>query len=295
MREPVRSEPMRATTLLIIANVACFIVFNIFLEISAPGKGALRDQLYLSLAGLKEGRIWQLLSFQFLHANLLHLLFNMMGMYFIGRIVEDRLPRARFFQLYLVSGVLGGLAQVLAGLVLSKFGGPVVGASAGVTALLAAFSLMYWHQRFKVLLFFFIPVELTGQFMFWAVLASSVIGLVLTGASVNNEPGIAHIAHLGGFFSAFLFVSRDGSPARFGEWIASQTARRPKKTMVSAGKAATSWGAAAPVQEEELPADEFISKEVDPILDKISAQGLHSLTERERKILDKARSKMAKR
>lgn len=55
------------------------------------------------------------------------------------------------------------------------------------------------------------------------------------------------------------------------------------------------WSKRRPPVEEEVPSEEFISKEVDPILDKISAHGIQSLTERERKILEKARSKMAKR
>jgi hypothetical protein len=54
------------------------------------------------------------------------------------------------------------------------------------------------------------------------------------------------------------------------------------------------WGQDKMTIEEDLPPDEFLSKEVDPILDKISAQGIQSLTERERKILETARAKMGK-
>ena len=55
------------------------------------------------------------------------------------------------------------------------------------------------------------------------------------------------------------------------------------------------WGQTSRPAEDDLPADEFLSKEVDPILDKISAHGIQSLTERERRVLEKARAKMAKR
>lgn len=297
MREPVRSEPLRLTTKLIIANALCFVIFNIFGNI-AENEG-LKKLLYLSADGLKHGRIWQLLTFQFLHDGLLHLLFNGLGLYFFGRLVEERMPAKRFLQLYFLAGTLGGLAQVLAGWAFPPFDRAVLGASAGVSALIAAFSLMFWHQHFKVLLFFFIPVDMSGRFVFWAALASSVIGLGL--ASIAKTPGdsIAHWAHLGGFFTAFLFVAKDGYPPRLGQWIANRsTARRPK-TLVNAGAVAkkpSPWSSApVTVHEEELPPEEFISKEVDPILDKISAKGIHSLTERERKILEKARSKMSKR
>jgi len=297
MRDPVRSEPMRATTTLIIANVACFIVFNIFVEISRNRE--LQDLLYLSKDGLKKGYIWQVLTFQFLHGNLLHLLFNGVGIYVFGRLVEERMAPVRFLQLYFISGIIGGLVQVLGGLFSAKFAGPVIGASAGVSALLAAFSLMFWHQQFKVLLFFFIPIELTGKFLFTLGLAASLIGLGLALIATTPGQSIAHLAHLGGFFAAFLFVSKDGGPARIREWISDVSDRRRQKTLVPAGKARKygRWEAEKPAaaQEEELPPDQFISKEVDPILDKISSKGIHSLTEQERKILEKARSKMAKR
>ena len=70
--------------------------------------------------------------------------------------------------------------------------------------------------------------------------------------------------------------------------------RRRKRQLVQAAARVTRW---RPSQESgtELPPEEFISKEVDPILDKISAHGLHSLTPRERQILEAARAKMAKR
>ena len=55
------------------------------------------------------------------------------------------------------------------------------------------------------------------------------------------------------------------------------------------------WGRSKETAEEDLPPEEFLSKEVDPILDKISAHGIQSLTERERRILERARAKMAKR
>jgi len=298
MREPARSEPLRATTKLIIANVACFIIFNIFGDISR--KPDLQHLLYLSQDGVMHGYVWQFFSFQFLHSNLLHLLFNCVGLYFFGRLVEDRLTRVRFLQLYIISGLLGGVAQVLAGLVSTKFGGAVLGASAGVSALLAAFSLMYWHQRFKVLLFFFIPVEITGQFLFWLGLGSSLAGIALAGLVTSSGSNIAHVAHLGGFFAAFLFINKDGQPAPLSEWFDRRSTTRRPKTLVNAGagmRKPSAWGGAssASSREEEAPQEDFISKEVDPILDKISAKGIHSLTEQERKILDKARSKMAKK
>lgn len=293
MREPTRAEPMRVTTgLILLTGIAffCQILFDF------DRNQHLRDIFYLSKAGILQGKVWQLLTFQVMHSGLLHILFNMLGLYFFGRPVEERMERKQFLKLYFISGVIGGLVQLMAGAVFPKFGGPIVGASAGVTAVMAAFSLMFWHERFRVLLFFILPLELTGQFFFWLILASSVIGIGL-GAISSAGPGIAHFAHLGGFFAAFLFVPGAARRFRMPDWMPSRENRRRPEEFVNVGGEAGSrmWSKRRPPVEEEVPSEEFISKEVDPILDKISAHGIQSLTERERKILEKARSKMAKR
>lgn len=294
MREPARSEPMRLTTKLIIANVACFVIFNIFADISQnPG---LRNVLYLSREGLMSGYVWQLLTFQFLHGGLLHLVFNCLAIYSFGRMVEERMSGKRFLQLYLTAGVLGGMAQILGGLVFKSFAGPLVGASAGVFVLVSAFALMFWYQRFKVLLFFFIPVELSGRIVFWAALIMSLIGMTASLIVKTEGSQVAHLAHLGGFFTVFLFMNRYGEQVTPAGWISRRAASRPAPTLVNAGNKPSSWRTPpAEVTVEEEPTADFISKEVDPILDKISQKGIHSLTDQERKILEKARSKMAKK
>ena len=71
---------------------------------------------------------------------------------------------------------------------------------------------------------------------------------------------------------------------------------QPLRPLVKAPhRVSAKWGQSNPRVEEDLPPEEFLSKEVDPILDKISAQGIQSLTERERRILETAREKMARR
>jgi hypothetical protein len=69
----------------------------------------------------------------------------------------------------------------------------------------------------------------------------------------------------------------------------------PRELVGVPAQKASLWRRQPPRAAEELPTDEFLSKEVDPILDKISAHGIQSLTDSERKILEKARDRMAKR
>ena len=95
----------------------------------------------LSTYGLREGRIYELITFQFMHAGWMHLFGNMLGLYFFGRAMEEVLGRKGLLKLYLFSGTIGGLLQIILAFSFPNyFGGGVVGASAGVFGLIAAFA-----------------------------------------------------------------------------------------------------------------------------------------------------------
>jgi membrane associated rhomboid family serine protease len=115
------------------------------------------------------------------------------------------LGRSRFLILYLMSGVVGGALQILAWVLThERFSHEVVGASAGVFGLVAAFTSLFPDARMTVLLFFVIPVRMTARRMLIVAAALSVAGMVfpnwLLGANV------AHAAHLGGLISGLAFV-----------------------------------------------------------------------------------------
>src|SRR6266498_1680184 len=103
-----------ATIVLLVFNAVVF-----FLEYSNGdrSKDWVLDYGALSLAGLKRGFIWQFITFQFLHAGLPHLVFNSLGLYFLGRPLEGMLGRRDFLKLYLFSGDLGGVLQALLGFI----------------------------------------------------------------------------------------------------------------------------------------------------------------------------------
>src|SRR5436305_1731642 len=93
------------------------------------------DSLGLTVQGVFSGKVWQLLTFQFLHSCPLpfHVLFNCLGLWFFGRPVEETLGSRRFLKLYFACGLAGGVLQVLLTLLLPRHEDiPVVGASAGV-------------------------------------------------------------------------------------------------------------------------------------------------------------------
>jgi membrane associated rhomboid family serine protease len=158
MRQPSGGLNWSATVTLVVTLFIAFI-----LQITVLPRLIPPEYLVLSLEGLRRGYVWQLLSFQFLHAGWLHLLFNLLAIYFFGRSVEFAMGRRRWLILYFLSGIVGGLVQMLLALLVpSHFDAPVVGASAGAAGLVAAFSLLNWQQSFT-LLFYFVPVRMRGR------------------------------------------------------------------------------------------------------------------------------------
>ena len=244
----------------------------------------------LSLAGLQHGFVWQLLTYQFMHAGWLHLLLNCWAIFVFGREVEQTLGRNSFLTLYFSSGVIGGLFQALAGLALGgAFAGSVVGASAGAFGLVAAYATLYPERPLMLLLFFIIPVSMRAKFLLLFSALLTVFGLIFP------TDNIAHAAHLGGMLTGIAFVRYalrwDWHWPRF-----RRAGRQTLRPLVKVPRGASGpWGQNQLGTDEELPPEEFLSKEVDPILDKISAHGIQSLTERERRILQTARDKMVKR
>jgi membrane associated rhomboid family serine protease len=286
MRQPAGSEPrLSLTVLLLIVNTACFLV-EWLASFKTDNILFIQNYLALSLEGLKHGFFWQFLTYQFLHAGWLHLLFNCLAIFFFGRSVETALGRNRFLALYLAAGVFGGVVQMLFALALPQhFDAPVVGASAGASGLIAAFAVMNWLERFTLVIYFF-PVTMRGRTLFWGLMALAVIGILTPGSHIANA------AHLGGILTGFFYVRHivqgQWSPGNF------TASSSPPRQLATRLKETKFWRAGAVPEAEEQSAEDFLQNEVDPILDKISAHGIQSLTAREREILERARDRMAK-
>jgi membrane associated rhomboid family serine protease len=288
MRQPEYGRHLSLTVALIIVNA---IVFVFELLVSGYPRSLYVENHYFALSkeGLESGFVWQLFTFQFMHAGLWHLVFNCWAIYVFGRAIEEMLGWEKFLILFLSSGVVGGICQVLVAMLWPDFfGGPVVGASAGGFGLIAAFAVLFPERELVLLLFFLIPVRLSAKML---LLLSAVLALA---GIVFPFDHVANAAHLGGMLTGVIFIRQfiqgrglpwefNPDPAVPGEFAGT----RPGKTPF--------WRSAASEPDEGLSTDEFVKSEVDPILDKISRHGIQSLTERERQTLERARSRMAKR
>jgi len=281
MRQSPFDTRRSMTVMLLIANVVAFLLQSALYRFSSF---PVLDYFALSLKGLAHGCIWQLLTYQFMHAGLLHLFFNCWAIYVFGQDVEMALGRKSFLTLYFSSGILGGAAQALAELASPiYFRGPVVGASAAAFGLAAAFAMLFPNR--VLLLFFVLPMRAKWLLALCAALA--LYGLL------SLPDGTAHAAHLGGMLTGLLFIryAVHWQWPNFGRWRRLSSRRLVK---VHFEKPAF-WPRPKQLPQEDLPPEEFVSREVDPILDKISAHGINSLTERERRVLEAARAKIGKR
>lgn len=285
-REPER-RPWQASIVLIWVLLGCFFVQCGFLFL---GGSDLIGQLGLGYRALGKGEIWRILTYQLLHEAPwpLHVLSNVLGLYFLGPTVEDRLGKRPFLLLYGLGGIIGGLAQV--GFDLMRGAGPgsiVVGASAGVSAISAAFCRLYAHETLN-LVFLFFPIRLKARVFLWVLIAGSVIGLLIGGGS------IAHMAHLGGmavgWFGAFGLpdLHRSGLLGRIQSVFSRSRSTSPQPA--NPGRPA----AMARTDNKALE-DARWQEKVDTILEKISEKGLHSLSGEDRRTLEEARRRMNRR
>lgn len=259
-----------------------FFPHNMFFQgreiITSSGPQYLPGYLPLSLEGIKHGYIWQLVTYQFMHGGWLHILLNSWVIYVFGREMESVLGGKKFLTLMLSSGIVGGIFQIIVAAIWPQyFGGPVVGASACGFGLIAAYALMFPDRELTMLLFFFIPVHMRARTLLIACIVIAVAGFAFHDVFM---PHVAHMAHLGGIAMGWFFVRK----ILQGDWSRLSGVMRPAEKKVS--RPAPRVQAEPP---EEPAEGTFMESEVDPILDKISAHGIQSLTAREREILEAAR------
>lgn len=288
MRDDQRSYGLPSLTIqLIVVLIACFVVQNLLMYYTGF---YVFKWFALTHSALAKGWLWQLLTFQFLHAPLdnggfLHIFFNCLSLYFVGMALETCISRKQYMVLYLGSGIAGGLLHAVGNIFFhNNFLTPVVGASAGIAGMIGAFCFMFPGQQ--ILLFFVLPIPAKFFFIFGVLF--SIFGILVP---IGSNAGVAHGAHLGGLLGGWAYV-RFVLNANW-QFPSFRWPFRKKELVISSTRSSVTR--AKPVPEADLPPEEFISKEVDPILDKISQHGIHSLTERERKILEAARARMARR
>jgi membrane associated rhomboid family serine protease len=150
---------------------------------------------------------YTLLSYMFLHGDILHLLSNMLFLWVFGDNVEDAMGHMRFLLFYVVCGIAGGLAHAA---MLPTSPLPLIGASGAVAGVIAAYLILHPRVLVWVLVFRIIPLKISAAWVLGAWVASQ---LLMVFVSLPNQ--IAWWAHIGGMVAGailIVFLRRPGVP-----------------------------------------------------------------------------------
>lgn len=252
---------------LLISNLGLYFADVLFFDFAIRDLGAfsIGDAIY-------KMKIWEFVTFQFIHGSVGHVLANSIALFFFGPFAERALGSLKFLVYYLTCGAGGAVLFV----VLARMGilpalsmeTSLVGASAGIYGIMIAVAVLAPQMRVALL---FPPITLTIRNLALSVIAIAV-GVIVFGIG-DNEGGEA--GHLGGAVVGYLLIRM--VPA-FGFEMRRRAPRRPKRRF-------------EPKIRPRTEMDLHTQSDVDLILDKISRDGFQSLTDEERDLLHLAAKK----
>lgn len=281
-------KPSSAVMWLIIANVVIF-----FLDVLSQNFAGLfiSYTFGLSLERISSFYIWQPVTYMFLHANVTHVLFNMIGLYICGTEFEKTFGQKRLLQFYFTCGIVGGLAYAALPFFDAwnesipftntwHYDRPLVGASGGVYGLLLAAIIFFPH--IQVILFIIpMPIRVFGLI----ILAILLLNIISPGRIPNRGGEVCHIAgavtalivfHAWGIMPQIRFGTHDGT----------------LKMPFGLGKLRRTHQGTWEQKQRKLAAEQV---EVDRILAKVHQSGISSLTRKEKNILQKATKRQNER
>lgn len=279
---------------LIIVNVVLWLAFStVFIIAKASSAPWLFEAVYDAVAFPSNPltflyRPWTILTYGFFHSaiDLFHILFNMMFLYMFGRIIQDLLGNEKIISIFIWGVLVGaGLMMITYNTVpyfITQGAGQMVGASAGVTAIVVAAATLTPDYRFNLI--FLGPVKI--------VYIAAFVVLMSYIQSIGHNAG-GNIAHLGGAFAGYLFIKQIQKGTDLGKpviWVFNwgKNIFKPRPSVrvthrASGQKKTTNTSANSKTAVNQ--------KEIDTILDKISQSGYESLTKDEKEKLFSASQK----
>ena len=289
--------PRRSTSLItwmICAMVAGFVIDTALTRL-VPGGQRFDYLLEVSIPGLKSGFVWTLATYALLSANIWHLLGNALGVFFLGRALTAEMSEKRMLSLFLGGVVTGALFWTLTHFNYGGgpgYGGVLVGASAGVMAMLVTYACFHPDRPFTLLLFFVLPVTVKPKWVVAVLGGIDLFGFIffelLQGEGMG---GTAHSAHLGGMLAGWIYWRY----LRTASWPAAETSSRSDVELPRWFRKSRQSPQPPPAFKVNLSDRDALKAEVDRILDKINSQGFGALTEEDRRTLDEARDLMSRR
>ena len=258
--------PQSMVVTLILINVVLYLADGLLF----PRDHALTRTLELSSGALWHPLFWwQFITYGFVHDpnSIMHIIMNMLGLWFLGRAVEQIYGSREFLRIYLVMLLIGSLSFALGDAIINPAGGhPLLGASGAVSGVTILFVLNFPHVT---LVLFPIPIPIKAWIIGVFLVVSNLFGAI---AQTGN---IAFGVHLAGIAFAFLYFQYRWNLGRF-FGIIFRVPKFPSRPKFRIHK---------PGEESEEP---DLNAEVDRILEKISRDGEGSLTRKERRTLETA-------
>jgi membrane associated rhomboid family serine protease len=285
MRSDYPRETTSVLTWILCAMVAGFVMQNVFG--SWLHSSSFESLFALTLGGLSHGYVWTVATYLLLHDNILHLLFNGLGIFLLGRELLPLLGARRFLAVFAGAAVAG--AALWLAVHYFRGGGELIGSTSCVMGLFILFACFYAEREITFLLFFVLPITVKPKYLAWILVGIDLAGFLFSeipGRAFDN--GVAYSAHLGGILVGWVyyrfFHANNGWDRAAGiqlpAWL-----RRRKAAKTAAGAFKLNLGGSTP----------NLRSEVDRILDKINSEGFGSLTDEEKRILDEAKDLLSRR
>ena len=287
------NRPDNGLMQIILINLAVYVAlifFRVILTLTSGGQVYDNIMQWLMLpAAIPEflTRPWTLFTYFFLHERFFHILFNLLFLYWFGKIIKEFLGGSKVVNLYILGGLAGGVFYILIYNTIPFFAERVdssmmLGASAGVFAVVVGAAT--FMPNYTIILMFIGPVRIKYIAIFYVILAFAQT----TGANAGGE-----LAHLGGAAMGFFYIKQLQQGTDWAKWIHQLSAfiksffvRQPK-VKVSYRKSEKSKRSAQskPSSAKKTSAESTSQEEIDTILDKISHSGYESLSKDEKQKL----------
>ncbi|MBQ9640929.1 MAG: rhomboid family intramembrane serine protease [Bacteroidaceae bacterium] len=256
---------------LLLLNIAAYLIDSLFSHTMGL---QLAEIFGLYYVGHPSFRLYQLLTYMFMHEGFTHLFFNMFALWMFGRIMEGTWGGQRFLIYYIICGIGAALVQEIGQAIdwINPYA-MTIGASGAVYGILLAFGMTFPNERLFIIPF---PFPIKAK---WFVCLYAVIEII---EGISSHDGVAHFAHLGGMFFGLLLIlywrrSALHSNVNFGRNFWTQTVSRPTMHVSYNGKHVADY--------EYNAQQKARNEEVDRILDKVRMGGYQSLTENEKQTL----------
>lgn len=293
----VFSRPDNGLMQIILINLVVFVALiflKVFLTISGGNEMYNSFLSWFMLPASVHGFLtkpWTLITYFFLHERFFHILFNMLFLYWFGRIIKEFLGGSKVVNLYVLGGLAGGLFYILIYNTIPFFAERVdssmmLGASAGVFAVVVGAAT--FMPNYTMVLMFIGPVKIKYIAIFYVLLAFAQS----TGYNAGGE-----LAHLGGAAIGFIYIKQLQLGTDWGKWIQSTLVffksffiRQPKVKVSyrKEKKARSSFTGRKKTSVKSNAANAGVDasqEEIDAILDKISQSGYESLSKEEKQKL----------